>query len=52
MWALVEDQLINNLKEKPEIASIVLEIEEEILNDGLSPFQAAERIIQLFRKEE
>ena len=52
MWALVEAQLINNLKEKPEIASIVLEIEEEILNDGLSPFQAAERIIQLFRKEE
>ena len=52
MWALIEDQLINNLKEKPEIASIVLETEEEILNDGLSPFEGAERIIQLFKKEE
>jgi len=52
MWALVEDQLINNLKEKPEIASIVLETEEAILNDGLSLFEGAERIIQLFKREE
>ncbi|MEG3586550.1 MAG: methylmalonyl Co-A mutase-associated GTPase MeaB [Actinomycetota bacterium] len=52
MWALVEDQLIHNLKEKPEIASVVLETEEKILNSGLSPFEAAERIIQLFRSEE
>jgi len=52
MWALVEDQLIHNLKEKPEIASVVLETEEKILNNGLSPFEAAERIIQLFRSEE
>ena len=48
MWALVEDRLIHSLKEEPELTTVISATEIEVQSGTLSPFAAAERIIDLF----
>ncbi len=50
MWALVEDRLIHSLKEEPELTTAISATEIEVQSGSLSPFAAAERIIDLFTR--
>lgn len=52
MWTLVEDRLIHSVKEKPDVASLILEIEERILTSDISPVVAAEEVLALFKEEQ
>ena len=52
MWTLVEDRLIHSVKEKPDVASLILEIEEGILTSDISPVVAAEQVLALFKEEQ
>ena len=52
MWTLVEDRLIHSVKEKPDVASLILEIEERILTSDISPVVAAEQVLALFKEEQ
>ncbi|WP_329083377.1 MULTISPECIES: methylmalonyl Co-A mutase-associated GTPase MeaB [unclassified Streptosporangium] len=49
-WALITDRLLTRLREHPEVAAIVGEVEREVQEGALTPSLAADRILAAFTK--
>ncbi|GAA4191860.1 methylmalonyl Co-A mutase-associated GTPase MeaB [Streptosporangium oxazolinicum] len=49
-WALITDRLLTRLREHPEVAAIVAEVEREVQEGTLTPSLAADRILAAFAK--
>ncbi|GLW06700.1 ATPase/protein kinase [Microtetraspora sp. NBRC 13810] len=47
-WALVRDRLLARLHGHPRVAAITAEVEREVLDGGLTPSLAADRILAAF----
>lgn len=50
MWTLVEDRLISELRTDRKIASVIGQLETDVLNGKVTPSIAADRIIDAFEK--
>ena len=48
MWALIEDELLGTLRRDPAVAALLPELEAAVLDGGLPPTVAAERVIEAF----
>ncbi|MEV0622759.1 methylmalonyl Co-A mutase-associated GTPase MeaB [Nonomuraea sp. NPDC050404] len=49
-WALVTDRLLSELRDDPEVAAITQEVEREVLEGGLTPSLAADRLLSAFKR--
>ncbi|MGJ6961988.1 methylmalonyl Co-A mutase-associated GTPase MeaB [Streptosporangium sp. G11] len=49
-WALITDRLLTGLREHPEVAAIVADVEREVREGALTPSLAADRILAAFAK--
>ncbi len=50
MWDLIEDRLIHRLREDPEIASTIGDLEAYVRDDSITPFNAADRVLSAFNE--
>ena len=50
MWDLIEDRLIHRLREDPEIASTIGDLEAYVRDDSMTPFNAADRVLSAFNE--
>ena len=50
MWDLIEDRLIYRLREDPEIASTIGDLEAYVRDDSMTPFNAADRVLSAFNE--
>ena len=48
MWSLVRDQLIDRLREDPELRAMAPQLESEVRSGALSAGLAAERLVSAF----
>lgn len=48
MWQMVEDRLLAALRERPEVAALLPDIEEDVRQGRITPALAAERILDAF----
>ncbi|WP_433360695.1 methylmalonyl Co-A mutase-associated GTPase MeaB [Streptosporangium sp. CA-115845] len=49
-WAMVTDRLLARLREHPEVAAIITEVEREVAEGDLTPSLAADRLLAAFTR--
>lgn len=49
-WTLVQNRLLTELRDNPEVAEITAEVEREVLDGALTPALAADRLLAAFKR--